>query len=679
MRIGLTYDLRDHYRSLGFSEEDVAEFDFIDTIDAIDDALKELGFETERIGTITELVPMLAGGKHWDLVFNIAEGVYGIGREAQIPALCDAYRIPYTFSDPCVIALALNKELTKRVIRDFGLPTPDFKLLKSIDEMDSVQLKYPLFAKPYAEGTGKGINAASVIRDKNALAEACAALFKRYNQPVLVESYLPGREFTVGIIGSGYYARVPGVMEIILHDNAEEGVYSYTNKEKCEDLVTYALVNDDTAKAAGELALNAWRGLGCHDAGRIDIRCDHRGNPSFIEVNPLAGLHPEHSDLPIICTKAGISFLELIGRIVYSSLTRYGILDKAPRSLLKFANIQLKEKPKKSRRAKNVPLKQVIILHQKIHPDASEDEKDVLTQRDEITISLKKLGFEAAVMEMTPDIEPVRDGLLKIKPWKVFNLVESLFGYDRLMCVAPALLDSLGLSYTGSGTEAIVMTSNKTTAKRIMQTANIPTPPCYDIIRSLKTGIPAGTYIVKSASAHASAGIDEKSIIKITEDLNIDIVFKDHSARFQSENFIELFIDGREFNISILDSPDGPEILPHAEIIFADYPEGKPRIVDYRAKWKQDSFEYKNTVRRFDFNDEDKPLLKSLDNYALRCWEVFGLSGYARVDFRVDGSGEPWVLEVNTNPCLSSDAGFMAAADRKGISPEQVIQRILGI
>jgi D-alanine-D-alanine ligase len=691
MRIGMTYDLRDYYRSLGFSEEDAAEFDFADTIDAIDNTIKELGFETERIGTITQLVPMLASGKRWDMIFNIAEGVYGIGREAQVPAICDAYKIPYTFSDPCVISLSLNKELTKRVIRDLGLPTPDFMLLKSIDEIDSVRINYPLFAKPYAEGTGKGINAMSIIRDKKALAETCTELLKQFNQPVLIEEYLPGREFTVGIIGSGMSASVAGIMEVILHDNAEKGVYSYTNKENCEDLVTYTMPEDATAIAAGDLALNSWRGLGCLDAGRVDIRCDHNGNPSFIEVNPLAGLHPVHSDLPIICTKAGITFSELIGRIMHSCLTRYGLIDKAPVSLHTYAmhkhakipiNISAENKLLKTLKPKNSSSKKIVILHQKVDQNASEDEKDVLTQRDEIAQSLEKKGFEISTIEMTLDIEHVTRSLQEIKPWKVFNLVESLNGHDHLMCIAPAVLDSLGLGYTGSATEAIVMASNKITAKRIMQMAGIPTPPCYNInaadAQSKKIKIPAGTYIIKSASVHASASINEKSIFHIKKAISIDSLLKEQRINLKSDYFIELYIDGREFNISILDSPDGPEVMPHAEIIFTNYPEGKPRIVDYRAKWDSDSFEFQNTVRKFDFSAKDKKLLKALEHNAMRCWEVFGLKGYTRVDFRVDENGNPWVLEINANPCLSFDAGFMAAAGRKGLSPDQVVERILG-
>lgn len=333
MLAGITYDLRDHYRALGFPEEDVAEFDSIATINAIDDTLKKLGFETERIGAVTRLAEMLVRGRKWDFIFNIAEGVYGIGREAQVPAICDAYRIPYTFSDPCVLSLTLNKELTKRIVRDLGLATPDFTLVRNSADTDNINIPFPLFVKPYAEGTGKGINASSIIKNHESLKTVCNELLVSYSQPVLVESYLPGREFTVGILGTGAEARVIGVLEVKLKENAEAGVYSYVNKEKCEEFVEYVLMDDDTAAAAADLALKSWQGIGCLDGGRVDIRCDDNGKPYFLEVNPLAGLQPVHSDLPIICEKSGISYTDLIACIVKSALSRYGLLEKAPEAV----------------------------------------------------------------------------------------------------------------------------------------------------------------------------------------------------------------------------------------------------------------------------------------------------------------------------------------------------------
>jgi len=325
MRVGLTYDLRAEYLAAGFGEEETAEFDRPDTVEAIELALKALGPQTDRIGHVRQLVDRLARGDRWDLVFNIAEGMYGIGREAQVPAVLDAYQIAYTFSDPLVMSLSLHKGMTKQVSRDAGGPTPDFAVIRQAEDADHVDLPFPVFAKPVAEGTGKGINAASKILDRDALVETCRGLLQRYRQPVLVERFLPGREMTVGIWGTGPKAEVLGTMEILLNPGAEAEVYSYVNKERCEELVEYRLVSaasDAEVARAEAIALQAWRVLGCRDAGRVDLRSDASGLPQFLEVNPLAGLHPQHSDLPMLCTALGIPYQRLVERIVESAATR---------------------------------------------------------------------------------------------------------------------------------------------------------------------------------------------------------------------------------------------------------------------------------------------------------------------------------------------------------------------
>ena len=331
MDIGLTYDLRSKYLEQGYSEDETAEFDREDTIEALAHALVQLGHQTDRIGNIRQLVARLADGDHWDLVFNIAEGLYGMGREAQVPAILDAYAIPYTFSDPLVMSLTLHKAMTKRVIRDAGLPTSDFTLVGESGAAGKVNFPPPYFVKPVAEGTGKGISPASIVRHQGDLAAACRECISAYHQPVLVERYLPGREFTVGIIGSGADADVLGTIEVHLRAAAEPGVYSYVNKEHCEELVEYRLVQPEDAAAVGEaqeIALRAWQILGCRDAGRVDLRCDANGRPQFMEVNPLAGLHPQHSDLPIICNMQGIPYVELIERIVASAAQRTRLEDQ---------------------------------------------------------------------------------------------------------------------------------------------------------------------------------------------------------------------------------------------------------------------------------------------------------------------------------------------------------------
>ena len=322
MIVGLTYDLRDEYLKMGFSEEETAEFDREDTIQSIENTLAELGYQTDRIGHIQNLVNRLARTDRWDLVFNIAEGLYGYGREAQVPALLDAYRIPYVFSGPLILALTLDKAMTKVIVKDAGIATPEHAVVYKEEDARNIHLSYPLFAKPLAEGTGKGINPDSVILDQNQLIRVCRYLLDRYQQPVLIETYLSGREFTAGIVGTGDQAKCIGVIEILLKDNAEQNVYSYVNKEECEERIIYSLTDQEAVESCTALALKAWKILRAEDGGRVDIRFDSRGIPHFLEINPLAGMHPLHSDLPILAGLYGISYPELIKMIMDSAIQK---------------------------------------------------------------------------------------------------------------------------------------------------------------------------------------------------------------------------------------------------------------------------------------------------------------------------------------------------------------------
>ncbi len=324
MHVGLTFDLRDEYLAEGYGEQETAEFDRPDTIDALAASLVELGHSVDRIGRARSLVQKLAAGARWDLVFNICEGLKGVAREAQVPAILDVFDIPYTFADPLVMSVCLHKGLAKMLVERAGLPTPRAMVVETLDQLGHCDLSYPLFAKPLAEGTGKGISPASRLTDPDALRAVCRELLRDFTQPVLVEEFLPGREFTVGVLGSGPRSTVLGTLEIVLRSDAEPGVYSYVNKERCEELVEYRLVRSDDpeVRRAEETALAAWRALGCRDGGRIDLRSDARGEPQFLEANPLAGLHPSHSDLPMLATALGMSYTALIDRIVDSARER---------------------------------------------------------------------------------------------------------------------------------------------------------------------------------------------------------------------------------------------------------------------------------------------------------------------------------------------------------------------
>lgn len=326
MRIGITYDLKSEYLAMGYSQEDVAEFDREDTVAGIEHALRAAGHEPERIGYIRTLTSMLAAGKRWDMVFNIAEGLRGFAREAQVPALLEAFEIPYTGSDPLALALTHHKGYTKQIAGNAGVNTPDFAIVATMDDVALVNLPYPLFVKPTAEGTGKGINSRSKVDTPAALSAQCRYVLETFKQPALVEVYLPGREFTVGIIGTGKEARVLGAIEILPVEGAESHAYTFFNKENYEEVMRYELVHDpDLLATAAALCVPAWEALGGKDFCRMDVRMDDEGQLSFIEVNALPGLNPTHSDLPIICQRLGVPYTTLVAWIVASARNRYQV------------------------------------------------------------------------------------------------------------------------------------------------------------------------------------------------------------------------------------------------------------------------------------------------------------------------------------------------------------------
>ncbi|HVR06543.1 MAG TPA: D-alanine--D-alanine ligase [Thermoanaerobaculia bacterium] len=329
LRIALAYDLKSDYLAAGFSPEAVMEFDDEATVDALETALAAIGHRPHRVGRGVELARRLAAGERWDLVFNFAEGVSGRSREAQVPAVCELFGQPYTFSDPLTAALTLDKPLAKRVVRDLGLPTAPFAVVGSAEEAAAVDLPLPLFVKPIAEGSSKGVSRLSKVSRREDLPGRCAELIAAFAQPVLVETYLPGREITVGIVGNfgnGGAPRALGTMEISFGTGSDREFYTALNKGEFEQRVSYALLDGEPVAArARELALAAYAALGCRDAARVDLRCAADGEPNFLEINPLPGLHPIRSDLPIMCTLGGVEYRHLVAEIVAAAAHRWGL------------------------------------------------------------------------------------------------------------------------------------------------------------------------------------------------------------------------------------------------------------------------------------------------------------------------------------------------------------------
>jgi D-alanine-D-alanine ligase len=319
MKVGLTYDLRSWYIDRGYSMDETAEFDKQETVDAIENSLKQMGHEPEPVGNTFQLVEALAAGKRWDIVFNIAEGLYGDGRESVVPAILDQYKIPYVFSGPVIMGLSLNKHLAKLVVASAGVPVSPGCLITEFKDIDKCNLIYPLFVKPVSEGTGKGITENSLVRSSEELSKMVKWILSEFHQPALVEEYLPGREFTVGLVGYGDEAVVIGGMEVICANNLP---YSVEVKENYQNYCKYKPLDGDIIGECKDVALGAWKALDAVDAGRVDLKADRNGKICFIEANPLAGLNPVHSDLPILARMYGTEYQTLLEMIMESAIKR---------------------------------------------------------------------------------------------------------------------------------------------------------------------------------------------------------------------------------------------------------------------------------------------------------------------------------------------------------------------
>ncbi len=314
----------------------------------------------------------------------------------------------------------------------------------------------------------------------------------------------------------------------------------------------------------------------------------------------------------------------------------------------------------------------VVVLINALTANPDKDELDVLDQACAVEEALDQLGYQSERLFMGLNLNETSERLREINPSFVFNLVESLEKDAQLIHLAPALLEHLGIPFTGCGSESMFITSNKTLTKKMMLAMGLPTPRQIDNIKNLEIDRKV-QYIAKPVWEDASVGISDENIL-VSDPKIIQAFLNTHPNR---SYFFEEYIGGREFNISVLGGSKGPEVLPIPEILFENFPEGKPKIIGYSAKWDESSFEYHNTNRSFGIEKTEPQLAERLKQICLDSWNLFGLKGYARVDLRVDEHGKPWILEINANPCLSEDAGFYAATQEAGYDFPQVIKRIL--
>lgn len=320
IKVGVIHNLK--RAEISDQNDSEAEFDSQATVDALCQAVNSSGFQAVPLEATPELPSLLSD---IDLAFNIAEGRRGRYRESQIPALLELLDIPFTGSEAGSLAVCHDKALAKRLVQQAGVSTAKFQVVSSSRTPLEKGLKFPLLVKPVAEGSSKGVAFRSVVTDEDSLRETVEELLNRYSQPVLIEEYLSGREFTVGVLGERRLRVLP-ILEISFAQTMEHPIYSFEHKQGDDSEVKF-LVPAPLEKALQQRiehdARTAFRALGCRDVARIDFRMDSKGEVNFIECNPLPGLTPNFSDLCVIAKAGGLEYNDLVGQILKPAVRRF--------------------------------------------------------------------------------------------------------------------------------------------------------------------------------------------------------------------------------------------------------------------------------------------------------------------------------------------------------------------
>ena len=329
VKIGVTYNLKHAEISKGTAPDEQAEYDSMETVLAIESAIRKSGHRTVLLEA-DETLPQKLMQEKPDLIFNIAEGRGGRAREAQVPALLNLLTIPFTGSDETTLCLSLDKALTKRVLSTYHIPTPRYRLFSPGEPIRTAGLKYPVIVKPNAEGSSKGIADICIAETSAQLKELVRKNFELYGGDVLAEEFISGREFTVGLLGNGASLRVFPPMEVVYHKSPIAGynVYNYTVKQEYQSYVTYrcpAELPEAMEQELIRLSKKIFLALNCRDFARVDFRADATGRLYFIEINPLPGLAPHYSDYPMLAEFCGVPHDELVNAVLHAGAARAGI------------------------------------------------------------------------------------------------------------------------------------------------------------------------------------------------------------------------------------------------------------------------------------------------------------------------------------------------------------------
>jgi D-alanine-D-alanine ligase len=664
LRIALTYNLR-----LSDAEEE-AEFDTVETVNALAGAIERLGHRLERVevsGPASRIVARLEAYSP-DLIFNTAEGRRGRFREAFYPALFDELGFPYTGSDAYALAVTLDKQLTKLMLREHGVVTPVWQYLEHPEELNSQALRFPVIVKPNFEGSSKGITQDSVAENLEELEEKVARALERYPAGVLVEEYIAGRDITVPYLAAvqndfgGVLSPVEYVVDAKLGGSRKYAIYDYvlkTSNTKAVKVVAPAKLSPALSEQLRETARKIFRVCDCHDLGRLDFRVSEAGVPHFLEINALPSLEPG-AGIYVAAELEGLHLDRVIDSIIESAAKRNGIKDSPRRQ----------GKPTR----KSGPLRVGFAYNVKrIKPtaDAQEDseaEYDAPSTLQAIREAIASYGHEVIDLEANQELPTV----LAVTPIDVvFNIAEGFKGRNRESQV-PALLELLDIPYTGSDPATLSIALDKALAKRIVRQHGINTPNFQLMVTGkerLSREFTRFPLLAKPVAEGSSKGVVSSSVCHTEAELRE--VVRDIAGKYQQPVLVEEYISGREFTVGLL-GERRPKVLPPMEIVFLDETEKTPVYsFQHKLEW--------NDRIRYDVPAKVEPnLLEKLRTSGRAAFMALGCRDVARIDFRMDERGRIYFIECNPLPGLTPGwSDLVLIAQGAGLDYRTLIGEIL--
>jgi D-alanine-D-alanine ligase len=663
MRIALTHNLR-----LSDSEEE-AEFDTEITVNALASAIERLGHRVEKMevsGPASRTVARLEAFSP-DLIFNTAEGRRGRFREAFFPALFEELGFAYTGSDAYALAVTLDKQLTKLILREHGVRTPGWQFIEKFEDLKPEELHFPLIVKPNFEGSSKGITQESVAENVEALKAKVHQALERYPAGVLVEEYIVGRDLTVPFLETvsndydGVLAPVEYVFDPEVTKNRRFAIYDYELKTRYEKAVTTrapAAIAPEMSERLRRTARTIFQKLDCKDLGRIDFRLSDAGVPYFLELNALPSLE-QGASLYAAAALEGLHFDAVVDAVIQSAAKRNGIKERSRGS---------------SRPARKGPLKVGFTFNVKrIKPTAdgqqdTEAEYDSPTTLQAIREAIASHGHEVIDLEASPDL-PM---LLSTTPVDiVFNIAEGFRGRNRESQV-PALLELLDIPYTGSDPATLSLALDKALAKKVVRAAGIETPNFQQMTTGrerLDKRFTRWPLMVKPVAEGSSKGVVKKSVCFSEAELRE--VVKEMLDRYQQPALVEEYIGGREFTVGLL-GERRPMVLPPMEIVFTDKSDKTP-IYKF-----EDKLEANDRIRYEVPAKLDPGPLERLKAAARGAFMALGCRDVARIDFRMDEAGRIYFLECNPLPGLTPGwSDLVLIAQGEGMDYRTLIGEIM--